>query len=78
MSDRQPKQYNLHFSKQGQVHMLVHIQLCGDREFFDKSVECKSGPGANIDVKADISDSDTVVAQSNNNLNSDHSDSRIY
>ena len=42
MSDRKAKQYNLRSSRQGQVHMPIHKQLCDDREFLTEMLRKQS------------------------------------
>ena len=41
---RKAKQYNLRSSKQGQVHMPIHKQLCDDREFLTEMLGEQSDP----------------------------------
>ena len=84
MSDRKAKQYNLRSNKQGQVHMLIHKQLCDDREFLTEMLGKQSDPGDFSFHDSDISASDGdldcsgLVSQSDNEAHSSNTDSRTY
>ena len=84
MSDKKAKQYNLRSSKQGQVHMPIHKQLCDDREFLTEMLGKQSDLGDNSFHDSDVSVSDSdldcsgLVSQSDNEAHSSKTDSRTY
>ena len=80
MSDKKAKQYSLHSNKQGQVHMLVHRQLCDDREMFGKQLGLGEILSNNLDLAGSDSELDCtgMISQSDNEADSNQTDVWTY
>ena len=84
MSDRKAKQYNLRSTRQEQVHMPIHKQLCDDREFLTEMLGKQSDPADISFQDSDVSGSDSdlncsgLISQSDNEAHSSKPDSRSF